>query len=120
MTLCTTAKLARLGWVIDDVRVLIEAIATEANDKEIADRLIAVETTFDAYAQRQPISGEERFTELLGVETAQHVHNWASSPGSLKQLPISTSIANAKSTATADLSTDSGTADAFAQNSRMT
>ena len=114
LALCTAAKLARSGWPIAEARDLITAIATEANDEELSNRLIAVESTFDAYAQRQPISGEERFTELLGVETARHVHNWASSPGSSKQRPISTSIAAAESTTMADLSSDSGTADAFA------
>lgn len=63
MTLCTAAKLARLGWSTDEARVLIEAIATEAKDEEVADRIVAVESTFGAYAEKRPTSGDERFTE---------------------------------------------------------
>jgi putative DNA primase/helicase len=114
VALCTAAKLARLAWGIAEARDLITAIATEANDEELSDRLVGVESTFAAYAQRQPISGEEHFRDLVGETAARNIHNWASSPGSLKQRPISTSIANAKSTATADFSSDSGAADAFA------
>src|SRR5262249_38127620 len=76
LALCTAAKLARLGWGIDDVRVLIEAIAREAKDEELNDRLLAVDTTFERYNQNKPISGEEHFVELLGETTARNIHDW--------------------------------------------
>ena len=61
MALATVAKLARVGWSQENVRYLIEAIAFEANDEELVDRLLAVDTTFEFYAQVRPITGEERF-----------------------------------------------------------
>lgn len=112
LALCLAAKLARLGWSIAEVRHLIEAIATEANDEELTDRLTSVETTFAAYAQRQQISGEEGFDLLVGAEMAANIHRWACSPESLKIAPCSGSE-NEGQAAVADLSSDSGTADAF-------
>ena len=47
MALATAAKLARVGWSRENVRYLISAIALEANDEEVADRLLAVDTTFE-------------------------------------------------------------------------
>src|SRR5262249_34833819 len=79
MALCIAAKLARLGWTHAEVSDLIKAIATEAKDEELNDRLLAVKTTFERYNQKKPISGEERFEELLGETTARNIHDWGSS-----------------------------------------
>jgi hypothetical protein len=57
LTLCTAAKLARLGWSADEARHLIQALATDAKDEELDDRLSAVDTTFEKYNRREPISG---------------------------------------------------------------
>ena len=118
LTLCTAAMLARLGWHEAEVRNLITAIAHEANDDELEDRLIAVETTFAEFTQGRPISRDERLNQLLGPETARNIHKWACSPEALKPhaLPVApaTSIQNPISSLLADLSTDSGAADAFA------
>jgi hypothetical protein len=89
LTLATAAKLARLGWSVAEVRHLIEAIATEANDEELTDRLTSVDTTFAPHAQRQQISGEQRFNHLVGAEIAANIHRWACSPESLKITPYS-------------------------------
>jgi hypothetical protein len=77
LALATAAKLARLKWSRDEVRHLIEAVATEADDEEVPDRLIAVDTTFEAYDQRHPITEEEHFNELLGQEIADIIHRRA-------------------------------------------
>jgi hypothetical protein len=116
LTLCTSALLARLGWPEKDVHDLIRAIATETNDEELQDRLTAVETTFSTYANGKQISGEERFIQLVGADTAEKLRKWACSPDALKlpTLPPDSSMANPISTALADLSNDSGAADAFA------
>jgi putative DNA primase/helicase len=108
--LCTTAKLARLGWTHAEVSDLIKAIATEAKDEELNDRLLAVETTFKRYNQGKPISGEERFVELLGETTAKNIHDW----GSSEQLSVPIAKSDSIATAIADLCSDTGAADAFA------
>jgi putative DNA primase/helicase len=122
LALSTAAMLARLNWHEAEVRNLITAIAHEANDDELEDRLIAVETTFAEYAQGRPISGDERLSQLLGPEMARNIHKWACSPEALKPhaLPVAsaTSIQNPISSLLADLSTDSGAADAFAAKFR--
>jgi putative DNA primase/helicase len=110
LALCTAAKLARLGWTHAEVSGLIKAIATEAKDEELDDRLLAVETTFERYKQGKPISGEERFVELLGETAAKSIHDWGSLEQPLTPVAKSDSIA----TAIADLASDTGAADAFA------
>jgi hypothetical protein len=118
LTLYTAAMLARLNWHEAEVRNLITAIAHDANDDELEDRLIAVQTTFAEFNQGRPISGDERLSQILGAETAHNIRKWACSPEALKPhaMPVApaTSIQNPIGTASADLSNDSGAADAFA------
>jgi hypothetical protein len=116
LTLSTAAMLARLGWSVTEVHDLVTAIATEANDEELSDRLASVESTFAEYAQGRPISGNERLSQLVGPEGSENIRRWACSPEALKTIrSLSPSpIANPISTALADLSSDAGAADAFA------
>jgi hypothetical protein len=78
------AKLARLGWSIAEVRHLVKAIATEASDEELTDRLKTVDTTFASLAPRQQISGEERFNQFVGAGIAANIQRWACSLESFK------------------------------------
>jgi putative DNA primase/helicase len=115
LTLCTSAMLARLGWPENHVLDLIRAIATEANDKELQDRLAAVETTFAAYLQGRQISGDDRLGQIVGKEIAEDIHKWACSPDALKQVALVPSpTSNPISATLADLTSDSSAADAFA------
>ena len=115
LTLCTAAMLARLGWPEKDVRDLIGAIAAETNDEELQDRLTAVETTFAAYVQGKQISGNDKLGQIIGQEAAEDIHKWACSPDALKQVALVPSpIPNPISATLADLTNDSGAADAFA------
>jgi Bifunctional DNA primase/polymerase, N-terminal len=108
LTLYTSAMLVRLGWRSAEVSDLIRAIATEANDEELQDRLTAVETTFSAYAHGKEIFGEERFIQLVGQDVAEDIHKWACSPEGLKQLAMAPSpILKPISATLADLSHDS-------------
>ena len=61
MALATAAKLARVGWSQENVRYLIEAIAVEANDEELVDRLLAVDSPEQSrvYAQGSYRSREQ-------------------------------------------------------------
>ena len=47
LALCTAATFARLGWTHAEASDLIKAVATEAQDEELDDRLLAVATTFE-------------------------------------------------------------------------
>jgi len=62
-------------WSREDVLSLIQAVATEADDIELEDRLRAVETTFDAYETELPISGNERLQEFLEQQRRKRLQN---------------------------------------------
>jgi putative DNA primase/helicase len=115
LTLCTSAMLARLGWPVNDVHDLIKAIAIETGDEELEDRLTSVESTFVAYSQRRPVSGNESLNKLVGPNTAHNIHKWACSPDALKDVGLAPlPSANLISATFADLTNDSSAADAFA------
>jgi hypothetical protein len=79
LALCIAGKLARLRWTNNEVCVLIEAVATEAEDEELDDRLLAVDTTWKDIIRRKPSQKkEERLAELLGEGAPKHIHDWAS------------------------------------------
>jgi putative DNA primase/helicase len=113
LTLAIAATLARLGWAKNNVVDLITAIATEAQDDELADRLEAVETTFAEYSKGRPISGEERLNALVGSDVAENVRRWAGSLGSRTSQPHLGAV-NPSPPTDIDLSNDSAAADAFA------
>ena len=107
LTLAIAALLARQGWHIEEVKFLINAVAKEAKDDELQDRLICVDSTFEAYAQRKPISGNERLSEIIGVEQASKLIEWCSSADASKPDVYSPAAPMM------DITTDAGSADAF-------
>jgi putative DNA primase/helicase len=116
LALATSAMLARLQWSPAEVRHLITAIAQEAKDDQLQDRLTAVDSTFAAYAEGKQISGDDRLGQIIGANAAEQIRRWACSPESLR-LPKSapdSGIANPTSAILTDLSSDAGCADAFA------
>ena len=91
--------------------------ATEAKDGELDDRLIVVDTTFERYALGRSITGQEDFVALVGRETADIIHRWAThlaQPSKSTALPADTNIGQPSQVAAPDLYTDAGAADAFA------
>jgi hypothetical protein len=68
LALALAAFLARRDWKREDVSNLIEAIAKEANDEELEDRLRCVDDTFSAQARSRQISGDEELARLIGTE----------------------------------------------------
>ena len=112
LTLSVAAVLARLGWTHNDVTDLITAVATEAKDDDLQGRMISVETTFVAYENNRPISGNERLIELLGEE-GEKVLKWVSGD-SRKTIPTTGASVQPQGSPALDLSTDVGAANAFA------
>jgi putative DNA primase/helicase len=113
LALAVSATLARREWSRDDVTNLIEAIAKEAADAEMDDRIRCVDDTFAAYTQGRPVSGDERLTELLGNELAATILRWAPNKPS-KERASSSIKAPKPGEGTVDISTDAAAADAFA------
>jgi putative DNA primase/helicase len=113
LALAVSAMLARREWSRDDVVNLIEAIAKEATDAEMEDRLRCVDDTFAAYTQGKPVSGDERVTELLGNELAATIGRWVSNKPP-KERTSSSRKAPKPDEGTIDILTDAAAADAFA------
>jgi hypothetical protein len=85
LALALAAFLARREWKQEDVSKLIEAIATEANDEEVADRLRCVDDTFLAHAHGREISGDEELHQLIGTELTECIGSWVSGKASKKK-----------------------------------
>ena len=113
LALAVSATLARREWSREDVANLLKAIAKEATDAEMEDRLRCVDDTFAAYTQGKPVSGDERVTELLGNELAATIVGWASNKPSKERASSSGKTAKLDE-GTVDISTDAAAADAFA------
>jgi putative DNA primase/helicase len=114
LTLAIAATLARLTWSMDEVQDLVSALATEAGDEELADRLTAVETTFANHSAGRPISGEQTLNHLLGSEASDRIRQWAGS-SETRTSQSQASRAGPAPTGEVDLSNDSAAADAFAK-----
>jgi hypothetical protein len=109
LALSATAFLARQGWSVEEVIKLIEAVATEALDEEVEDRLRCVETTFAAYGAGRAISGNESLFRLVGADIVPKLRRWSSAK---KECP--TLSAQDQQYPVADLTNDAAAADAFA------
>jgi putative DNA primase/helicase len=109
LTLSVSALLARQNWIVGDVVHLIKAVATEAGDDELSDRINCVQTTFQRYARNEAISGDERLDALLGQSSAESIRHW-SLVKSRQVVPVNDSLHHV-----ADLSTDATAADSFAE-----
>lgn len=110
LALSTTALLARHGWSVEDVQTLIRAVATEADDEELRDRVLCVETTFERYNRGEAISSEARFEQLLGPAVAESFISWCGS----KRTDPPAIIPQFRSDVIADISNDASAADSFA------
>ena len=115
LALAVAAFLARRGWKQEDVTALVEAIAKEAHDQELEDRLRCVDNTFAAYAKGKPVSGDGELVELMGPEIAQRIENWARGKVSKKKEKQETHSHNssAQGNGSIDITTDAAAADAF-------
>jgi hypothetical protein len=116
LALAITAFLTRREWKQEDVSNLVEAIAKEANDEELADRLRCVHDTFAAYAQRKPISGDDELGGLIGTELAVHIDKWVSSNRAKKKTKKAKSgnSSGPAGNGSIDITSDAAAADAFA------
>ena len=115
LALAVAAFLARRGWKAEDVSNLVGAIATEANDDELEDRLRCVDDTFAAYAQGRPITGDNELAGLIGPDLASHIEKWLSGKKPSKEKKKSTTGNSSSSgNGSIDITTDAAAADAFA------
>ena len=110
LALSTTALLARQGWDREDVSDLIEAVATEANDEELNDRLLCVETTFVKHRSGHAISNDASLMDLVGSDIFRNIKHWSSG----EKYNVTVTDNGRHLDQVADLSSDASAADAFA------
>jgi hypothetical protein len=66
-----SGALLRAGWSVNDTEGFIGAIATEAGDAEVEDRLRAVRDTKTALEAGGEVTGWPRLAELFGEDTVR-------------------------------------------------
>ena len=110
LTLSVSALLARQNWIVGDVVHLIQAVAAEAGDDELPDRISSVQTTFQRYARNEAISGNDTLDAFLGQSSAESIRQWCLPKESRKVASLTSSLQHA-----VDLSTDATAADGFTE-----
>ncbi|MGA7178133.1 MAG: bifunctional DNA primase/polymerase [Thiobacillaceae bacterium] len=78
LALAIAGLLLKAGWSTDDVLDLVAAVAKAANDHEVVDRKLAVQTTADKYKAGASVAGYSRLVELLGKQDADAISSWVS------------------------------------------
>ena len=91
-------------------RSLIEAVATEAQDEELNDRLLCVQTTVAKHSSGHAISNDASLRDLVGSDIFRNIKRWSS--GEKYNETISDNGRHLDQVV--DLSSDAGAADAFA------
>lgn len=76
LALALAGALLRGGMEQDTAAHFIEAVAVQARDNEVADRVLAVGTTAEQLARGGETTGLPRLTELLGDEVAKRLAKW--------------------------------------------
>jgi hypothetical protein len=117
LALALGAFLARRDWNQRDVAALVDAIAKEAHDQELEDRLRGVDDTFAAYSHGNPISGDEELAQLIGTDLTGHIGKWmsvrASKKGATRRQDSQSHSSSAPENRSVDITTDATAADAF-------
>jgi putative DNA primase/helicase len=73
LALAMAGVLAKRGWTDDEAHRLVEAVAKIANDEDLADRVKAVQTTFENHRNGQPIKGWTALVDAIGANAAGHI-----------------------------------------------
>ena len=110
LALLVPALLVRQGWDREDITGLIEAVATEAQDEELNDRLLCVQTTVAKHSSGHAISNDASLRDLVGSDIFRNIKRWSS--GEKYNETISDNGRHLDQVV--DLSSDAGAADAFA------
>ena len=106
LSLAAAGFLLNAGWQKEEIADLISVVAERAGDEEIEDRLTAIQTTFDSVRSGKAISASSSLVNLIGEGPVKDFEKWLG----IKQGPKHSAIQNTS----LDLATDSGCADAFA------
>lgn len=79
LALATAGFLAMRSWSEEEVMDLIKAVALEAEDDDVEDRLTAVRTTFEQLFANRPVSQASQLEEFLGKKTVRQLEKWTKS-----------------------------------------
>jgi putative DNA primase/helicase len=78
---------AQCGWNEESTIQLINAVAMSAEDDEVADRLLAVQTTYQNNRAGSPITGKQALVRVIGRETVAAIERWLGVPTALRGVP---------------------------------
>lgn len=76
LALSLSGFMATHGFNKESAKELIEAVAIEAEDDQLEDRLLSIETTFSAYQEGKTISWRNNLESLLGKSTINALERW--------------------------------------------
>ena len=76
IALALSGGLLRLGWSVDEAAVFVDAVAREAGDDEVADRVRCVEETASELRANRKATGWPTLAKLLGTEVVDAVCGW--------------------------------------------
>jgi putative DNA primase/helicase len=68
--------LARAGWSGDDIANLVEVLARDAHDDDIADRVNTARNAVEVKANGQAVPGLKRLAEIWGQDVADTLRHW--------------------------------------------
>lgn len=103
MALSLAGGLLRSEWEIQKVEEFVTNVATAAGDTEIADRVKAVQTTFEKMQSGDETTGWPRLAELIDETTVKRICEWLDiqplsepAPSAAKQEFSRTEVGNAE------------------------
>ena len=76
ITLALAGVLAKQGYDRAAAQACVTALCAITSDEELADRLRAVDDTYERHGQGKPIQGWEALHRLLGRKSAGHLQKW--------------------------------------------
>ncbi len=86
--LALAGGLHRAGWDLESITTFAGAVASAANDDEVADRVNAVETTVERLRDEEPSTGWPTLADLLGEPTVTKVREWLGITESVSLPPL--------------------------------
>lgn len=74
--LALAGSLLNAGWTVEETKHFIASICIAAGDDDIADKMKAVDTTYQNKLEGQPIAGTPKLAELLDTKIVSKMREW--------------------------------------------
>lgn len=87
IALALAGGLLRLGWSVEEAEVFVDAVAREASDDEVGDRVRCVSETASELRASRKATGWPRLAQLIGSEVVDAVRAWLHATASETDAP---------------------------------